>query len=116
MSMKGCGRRVRDEAEARACLDAVGASGLSPREWARNNGFDGRSLQAWRLNLARRASASTLRRTAPPKLAPRLVELLPRPAAVAPVYVIQVGELRVEVRADFDVDVLRRLVHAVAAC
>ena len=49
MSMKGCGRRVRDEAEARACLDAVGASGLSPREWARNNGFDGRSLQAWRL-------------------------------------------------------------------
>lgn len=115
MSTRGCGRRVRDEAEARACLAAVGASGLSPREWARSNGFDGRSLQAWRLNLARRASASTLR-AAPPKPAPRLVELLPRPAAAAPVYVIQVGELRVEVGADFDGDVLRRLVQAVAAC
>jgi hypothetical protein len=32
------------------------------------------------------------------------------------VYVIQVGELRVEVGADFDGDVLRRLVQAVAAC
>lgn len=115
MSSKGCGRRVRDEAEARACLAAVGTSGLSPREWARINGFDGRSLQAWRPNLARRASASTLP-PAPPKLAPRLVELLPRPSEVAPVYVIHVGELRVEVRADFDDDVLRRLVHAVASC
>lgn len=115
MSTKSCGRRVRDEGEARTCLDAVEASGLPPREWAQRNGFDGRSLQAWRLNLARRASGGP-RRPVPPVKAPRLVELLPRPALVAPVYVIQVGELRVEVRADFDGDVLRRLVQVVAAC
>jgi hypothetical protein len=45
-----------------------------------------------------------------------LVELFPRPAVVEPVYVVHVGELRVEVRADFDGEVLRRLVQAVAAC
>lgn len=114
MSIEGCGRRVRDEADARACLDAVTLSGLTSREWARSNGVDGRSLQAWRLNLARRRSPQS---TAPrPTSPPRLVELLPRPAPVTPVYVIHVGELRVEVRGDFEADALRRLVQALAAC
>ena len=46
-------RRVDDELEARRCLQAVAASGRSLGAWAREQGIDGRSLNAWRMNLER---------------------------------------------------------------
>ena len=115
MPSRVCGRRVRDEAEARKCFDAVASSGLASRDWARRHGFDGRSLHAWRLNLARRGT-SPRQCESSSESHPRLVELFTTPMVPAAVYLVHVGELRVEVGADFDADVLRRLVHAVAGC
>ena len=118
MSKRVCGRRVRDEVEARALLDAMAASGQPLGEWAQGNGIQGRSLHAWRLILDRKRARGAVPSSprGRPKSAPRLVELLPRRALAEPSYVIHVGELRVEVRADFDGEVLQRLVRVVAAC
>lgn len=45
------GRKIEDEAEARSCLKAAVASGEGRAVWARRHGIDGRSLNAWRVNL-----------------------------------------------------------------
>ena len=118
MSKRVCARRVRDEVEARALLDAMAASGQPLGEWAQGNGIQGRSLHAWRLILERKRlqGAVALPPVGRSKSAPRLVELLPKRSSTEPAYVIHVGELRVEVRADFDGEVLQRLVRVVAAC
>ena len=102
-------RKVRDAQEAQRCLREVAASGRSRAEWARENGVDARSLNAWRLNLERGAGESG---------AARLVELVvedrsPRPIAR---YAVRVGDLAVEVDDGFDDDVLRRLISVVASC
>ena len=102
-------RKVRDAEEARACLAAVAESGMERAAWARANGISGRSLNAWRLILDRKA------RRAPPL---RLVEWV----AVSPVtvegprYVVRCGPWSVEVDERFDADVLRRLLDVVATC
>ncbi len=103
-------RKLRDADEARRCLDEAAASGLSRPEWARSNGIDGRSLNAWRMNLER-----TRRRD---QQAPRLVELVAaEPVTKEPVrYVVHCGELAVEVDHRFDDHVLRRLLGVVASC
>jgi len=49
-------RKIADEAEARRILAEVAKSGKELREWAKANGVDGRSLQAWKLAFARRGS------------------------------------------------------------
>ena len=103
-------RKLRDADEARRCLDEATASGLSRPEWARANGIDGRSLNAWRMNLERtRARGGQT---------PRLVELIAaEPVTDEPVrYVVHCGELTVEVDHRFDDDVLRRLLGVVASC
>lgn len=46
-------RRIESEGEARHCLGAARAAGHPAGEWARERGIDGRSLNAWRVNLAR---------------------------------------------------------------
>ena len=46
-------RKIRDEADAQACLSAQASSGLTLSAWARREGIDGRSLNLWRVNLAR---------------------------------------------------------------
>lgn len=63
-------RKIVDEKDAQACLTAVARSGESLRAWAKRHRVDGRSLYAWKRNLARWEGASTQR-------APRLVELVP---------------------------------------
>jgi hypothetical protein len=98
-------RKVRDAGEARACLAAVEESGLPRAEWARRNGVDARSLNAWRLNLAR----GELRRSDL-----RLVEWVPQ--AVDRPLIVRVGPFAVEVDADFDAAALRRLIEVVASC
>ena len=59
-------RKVRGARDARACLAAAAESGLSRREWARSNGVNARSLNAWRLNLARSEDRDL--RARPPEL------------------------------------------------
>ena len=55
-------RKITDEREARRCLTAAARSGNAPGAWARANGIDGRSLNAWRINLARRGTVGRRRR------------------------------------------------------
>jgi hypothetical protein len=83
---------------------------MTLKSWANAHGVDGRSLHAWKMNLARGSSAGERR-------AARLVELVPhmQPAAVAR-YRILCGELAVEVSGDFEDGTLRRLLAVVAGC
>ena len=96
-------RKIRDEFDARSCLAAQAASGLTLSAWARREGIDGRSMNLWRVNLARWA-APTL----------RLVELVPTQAA-AP-YVVRCGPLSLEVGDGFHEATLLRLLRVLAAC
>lgn len=106
------GRKIRDEGEARLALDAVARSGQRRAEWAREHGIDGRSLNAWRMNLERRGAEGAERGL-------RLVELVPterhRPARSAR-YRVRCGPFVVEVDAGFEDDSLGRLLAVVAGC
>jgi hypothetical protein len=117
-------RKITDEREARRCLAAVAKAGNRVGAWARANGIDGRSLNAWRINLAKRAAPEASRRVlaatamvVQPRGRPALVELVPVPPAKAAArYVVHVGRLRVAVSDDFDPATLRRLVEVLRAC
>lgn len=110
------GRKIRDEADARACLDAATRSGLPRAEWAKAHGINPRSLNAWRLNLDRG------------EVAPRALDFLELvPAAVVPaaakaprhdtgLLCVRRNDLVVEVPRDFDEDHLLRILRVVAAC
>lgn len=100
MAMVRRKRKVRDEADARACLGAVSRSGRTLKAWANENGVDGRSLHMWQLNLERSEDHEV-----PPL---RLVELVPTPRPMAR-YTIRVGEVEVEVDDSFQDATLRRL-------
>ena len=98
-------RKVRDAMDAQRCLEAAKASGFGRAEWARRNGVDGRSLNAWRVNLSR-GSAESL----------RLVELVAAPHPSSGRYLVHVGELSVEVDDAFREETLARLLRVVSAC
>lgn len=101
------GRRVRDEADARECLRAVAQSGVSRAEWARAQGVEPRSLNAWRVNLERGER----------RLRPGVVELVaanPPPSRSS--FTVRCGPFAVEVAAGFDEHALARLLGVVAAC
>lgn len=106
------GRKIRDEVEARACLARAAQSGLPRVEWAHTEGIDARSLNAWRLNLARTGTRHSA--GAPPL---RLVELVAsaiprRPSSLR----VRCGPFVVEVDGDFDDALLGRVLATVAGC
>jgi len=101
-------RRIRDERDARRCLAAAEAAGLSRSEWARRNGVDGRSLYAWARNLERGDKARGTK-------APGMVELVPASDAAGR-YVIRSGQLALEVDEHFDEATLARLLKVITAC
>lgn len=135
-------RKITDEREAQRCLAAAKAAGGTIKQWARAHGIDARSLNAWRMNLGRRGRktppkkqraalaqppSARLRRAAmrpggagstKEPVSPVLVELVPLPAT--PVserrYVVQLGDLRLELSDDFDPRTLRRLLEVLRAC
>lgn len=116
-------RRVRDEADARSCLAAVEASGMTLYPWARANGVAVRSLGRWRERVAlidaqtqREASRSKRVKSGLPE--PRLVEVtVTPPREPAPVrYDVVVGRFRVVVGDDFAESTLARLLRVVASC
>lgn len=103
-------RKIEDEREARRCLKAAKTAGLSAGEWAREHGVDGRSLNAWRINLSRPTSESDVQPL-------RLVELVPTAIERSDSRdVVRVGELAIEIDADFDDATLVRLVRALRSC
>lgn len=101
------GRKVRDAVEAAELLDAAEASQLERADWARSNGIDARSLNAWRLILGRH-------RQAPPSL--RLVELVAASETSRTPLVVRCGPFAVEVGPEVDEDLLRRVLSTVASC
>jgi transposase len=120
------GRKIEDEVEARRCLSAAEASGLAHREWAREQGIDARSLNMWRVILARGGWTSLPQRRRRSKAAmvaaPQLVELVPRsdergagsdkPAR----YVLEIDGTRVEFGDDFSAPTLRRVLEVLRTC
>lgn len=106
------GRRIFNEQDARRCLTAARSSRGGLAAWARAHGVDGRSLNAWRVNLERRGLVRV--RAA----APKLVELVPVEPHVAPraPYVLHVGNVQLQVFADFDESSLRRLIGLLESC
>jgi hypothetical protein len=106
------GRRIDDEQEARRCLAAARSARGGLATWAPAHGIDGRSLNAWRVNLERRGVP---RRRA---VAPKLVELVPAVVA-SPMrarYVLRVNGVELEVGDDFNEASLRRLVCLLKSC
>jgi hypothetical protein len=117
----GRGRKIEDEDDALRCLEAAEQAGLSRRDWARSAGVEPRSLNAWRVNLERRA------RGAGPRLARALplVELVPRrhplehaarTKRTAPQYCLEVDGIRLEFGDDATAATLRLVLEALRPC
>ncbi len=119
-------RKIDDEFEARAELARVAAAGGDLAAYARQHGIDGRSLHAWKLNLARGLRRGGRRRSPAPKHenpgAVRLVELVPAGnslTACAPSgarYALRVEGGVIEFGDDFRADTLRRVLEVLRAC
>ncbi|HEY0781073.1 MAG TPA: hypothetical protein VGE98_01355, partial [Thermoanaerobaculia bacterium] len=115
-------RKITDELDAQRCLVAARRAGGDVGAWARANGVDGRSLNTWRMNLARRGST----RRSPSARAPTgesmhsraaVVELIPaQRSSAGGRYAVHVGATRVEFGDDFDPGTLRRIVEALRTC
>ena len=106
------GRKIRDARDARQCLEDAAGSGLGRAAWARAHGVDARSLNAWRLNLARSDGPSA----AEPSPTLCMLELVPTTPRSEVTYRVRCGAFEVEVDADFDDHVLGRLLRVVGAC
>ena len=111
-------RKIQDELEARECIAKMKKSGLALAQWARSAGIDGRSLHAWNVNLARGGSGSTHKtRQALAVRRVKLVELVPMAAPSRSArYIVRVGQLALEIDAQFDGATLRRLIAVLRSC
>lgn len=114
-------RKIRDEEDARACIEAVEAAGGDVGAWARAHGVDGRSLNRWRFNLARRGhstrGAGASRRVAAISAPLQLVELVPTaPVRETARYVVRVGDVELELDDGFLDETLRRIVGVLRSC
>jgi hypothetical protein len=103
-------RKIKDARDARACVKAARAAGLSLGAWARRHSVDGRSLHAWSVTLGRSPSTTAIVAT------PRLIELVPSATRPLARYVVRVGDAAIEVDDDFHDETLARVVHVLRAC
>lgn len=106
-------RKVRDEADARMLLDAAERSGEPRARWCQSAGVDARSLNAWRLNLARRSGSRSN------KAPVGLVELvLSEPSSRPSPNVVRIhhGAFVVEVDATVNPEALVGVLWAVCRC
>lgn len=105
----GSGRKIANEEDARRCFAAAKAARQELGPWARAHGIDGRSLNAWKVNLAKRGVRQRPR--------PRLVELVPVASRAEPArYVVRVGGVELEVGDYFSEAPLRRLIGLLKSC
>lgn len=104
------GRKLFNEQDARRCLLAAKSWPGGLGDWARGHGVDGRSLNAWRVNLESRGGVRAR--------APRLVELIATAPRVVPgpAFVLRIGGVELEVGHEFDEQSLRRLVGLLKSC
>ena len=105
------GRKIRDEADARRCLQAVAAAGGDAVRWTRAHGIDARSLRAWQRNLARRGGRQSR--------ALQVVELIAAPSPVsrpAARYVLTVCDAHLAFDDACSGETLTRVVRALRAC
>jgi hypothetical protein len=111
------GRKIRNERDARRCLAAARAAGLSRSEWARQQGIDGRSLFGWSKKLERSDKfRGTKKKRRKRKNRSGLVELVPGASSAGSRYVVRCGQLTVEVDDRFDEATLARLLKVIVAC
>lgn len=104
------GRRIRDAADAQACLAEVAKSGQSLASWARAQKVDGRSLTAWSINLSKQVGEAE-------EAAPvRLVELVAQTERPRTRYTLRLGVVTLELDDQFDDATLRRLIEVVSSC
>lgn len=103
-------RKVPNAETAQAWLDAAQRSGLTRAQWCAEAGVDARSLQCWRIALARRAAWPSA----------QFVELVPvpdrRPVAGPPALRMHVNEVVIEVAAGFHSESLAEVLRVVRAC
>jgi hypothetical protein len=117
-------QKIGDESEARKCLLAIDAAGGDIRAWAREHGIDGRSLHAWRVNLARSSpkTRGARRKRRGTRGTKGLVELVPAgftaavPSRSPTRYVLEIGDARVEFGDDFSESTLRRVIGILRPC
>jgi len=106
-------RIIRDEGEARRCLQAAGRSGQTVTAWAREQGIDGRSLGAW----PRKLGQEQLSPSEAVGSRPRLVELVPkREPRRSPSYAVVVNDVRFEFGEEASASMLQRVVGALKSC
>jgi hypothetical protein len=98
-------RKIRDEADARKCMAAIERAGVDGAEWAQAHGIDGRSLNAWKVNLGRRGSRRA-----------QLVELVPARVPPRGRYALEVSGVRFEFDDRFAPETLQRVVRALRSC
>jgi hypothetical protein len=117
-------RKVVDEREARALLAKVARSGADLVAVARAHGVDGRSLNAWRYNLARGArpprelvgaASRRPRRAGLIELVPTEVRDRPPPGGAAR-YTLRVGGAELEFGDDARAETLRQVLEALRSC
>lgn len=103
-------RKVPNAETAQTWLDAAQRSGLTRAQWCAEAGVDARSLQCWRIALARRASRPAL----------QFVELVPgpdrKPVLGPPALRVHVNNAVIEVAAGFDAESLAEVLRVVRAC
>lgn len=102
-------RKIRDASDARACLAAVDASGSSRLAWAKANGVNARSLNAWHVNLTQTSRRGRSRGPV------RLVELVPSGTPPAVAYRVRCGRFEVDIDGAIDEERLTRLLRVMAA-
>lgn len=104
------GRKIRDEVDALACLEAASHSGVSRKQWAHDHAIDARSLNTWRRNLDRRGQRQ--------QTGLRVVELVPAVTSspASQPLVVRFGPWAVEVPQGFEEDLLVRVLDVIATC
>lgn len=103
------GRKITDAHEARTLLEEQQRSGLAPASFARSRGIDGRSLNAWRINLARATAGTVVDEL-------QLIELVTTAPKGRPPLTVRCGPFCVDVPSQFNQDDLARLLDVLAAC
>ncbi|MGE5783319.1 MAG: IS66 family insertion sequence element accessory protein TnpA [Myxococcales bacterium] len=110
-------RKIQDETEAREHIAKMRESGLTLAAWARSAGIDGRSLHAWNVNLSRGDSGAARTTTVRKTREVKLVELVPMSTGARSArYTVRLGQLAVEVNAQFEEATLHRLIGMLRSC
>ena len=105
-------RKITEEPDALALIQAFEASGLPLPQFAKERGVDGRSLLCWIRNLERRS-----RRAQDRAPTVRFVELVSTPPTPTPTtYRLHLDEVVLELSDAFDDEMVRRLVRVLRRC